>query len=154
MRRLFFWNTFPSFASGPGNFLFDLAIGDGSLPRAPGSVVDNEDTVYQFDAGPALTPEEQVLNDLIFRIGAEPQTRRKHGLVEVPTITGNIDIPVLTLHNLGDLFVPVLNLDASSCSEDQFREECRCHYIETLRSLDSIDCAHGFSGFYRQRRLI
>ena len=30
-----FWNTFPSFASGPGNFLFDLAIGDGTLPRAP-----------------------------------------------------------------------------------------------------------------------
>ena len=27
----------------------------------------------------------------------------------MPTITGDIDIPVLTMHNLGDLFVPVLN---------------------------------------------
>ncbi len=105
----FFWNSFPDNGSGPGNFLFDLAVGDGSLPRAPGSVVDNEDTVYQFDADPALTPEEQDLNNLIFRIGADPQTRRKQGLAQVPTITGDIDIPVLTLHNLGDLFVPVLN---------------------------------------------
>ena len=106
----FFWNSFPDNGSGvPGNFLFDLAVGDGSLPRAPGSAVDNVETVYQFDADPALTPDEQALNDSILRIAAEPQTRRKQGLAQVPTITGDIDIPVLTLHNLGDLFVPVLN---------------------------------------------
>jgi len=105
----FFWNTFPSFASGPGNFLFDLAVGDGSLPRAPGSAVDNIDTVYQFDADPALTAEEEALNQMIFRVAAEPQTRRKQGLAQVPTVTGDIEVPVLTLHNLGDLFVPVLN---------------------------------------------
>jgi pimeloyl-ACP methyl ester carboxylesterase len=105
----FFWNTFPDNGSGPGNFLFDLAVGDGSLPRAPGSAVANVETVYQFDADPALTPDEQELNDSIFRIAAEPQTRRKQGLAQVPTITGDIDVPVMTLHNLGDLFVPVLN---------------------------------------------
>ena len=105
----FFWNTFPNNGSGPGNFLFDLAVGDGSLPRAPGSAVDNVGTVYQFDADPAFTPEEEALNMYIFRIAAEPQTRRKQGLAQVPTITGDIDVPVLTLHNLGDLFVPVLN---------------------------------------------
>jgi pimeloyl-ACP methyl ester carboxylesterase len=105
----FFWNTFPDNGSGPGNFLFDLAVGDGSLPRAPGSAVDNVETVYQFDADPALTPDEQELNNSIFRIAAESQTRRKQGLAQVPTITGDIDVPVMTLHNLGDLFVPVLN---------------------------------------------
>ena len=105
----FFWNTFPDNGSGPGNFLFDLAVGDGSLPRAPGSAVDNVGSVYQFDTDPALTPDEQELNNSIFRIAAEPQTRRKQGLAQVPTITGDITVPVLTLHNLGDLFVPVLN---------------------------------------------
>ena len=105
----FFWNTFPDNGSGPGNFLFDLAVGDGSLSRAPGSVVDNSDTVYQFDTDPTLTPEEQDLNNMIFRTAADPQTRRKQGLAQVPSITGDIDIPVITLHNLGDLFVPVLN---------------------------------------------
>ena len=105
----FFWNTFPDNGSGPGNFLFDLALGDGSLPRAPGSAPDNVDTVYQFDADPALTPAEQELNDLILRVEGAPQTRRKQGLAQVPTVSGDIAMPVLTLHNLGDLFVPVLN---------------------------------------------
>jgi hypothetical protein len=30
-------------------------------------------------------------------------------LSQVPVISGDIDVPVLTLHNLGDLFVPVHN---------------------------------------------
>lgn len=105
----FFWNTFPNFASGPGNFLFDLAIGDGTLPRTPGVGVDNADTVYQFDTDPALSDDEQNFNNAVVRVAADPQGRNPNGLSQVPVISGNIQIPVLTLHNLGDLFVPVLN---------------------------------------------
>jgi pimeloyl-ACP methyl ester carboxylesterase len=105
----FFWNSFPDFASGPGNFLFDLAVGDGTLPRTPGVGLDNTDTVYQFDTDPALTAEEEAFNQDIFRISADAQGRHKEGLAQVPTISGDISIPVLTLHNLGDLFVPVHN---------------------------------------------
>lgn len=103
-----FWNSIPS-ATGGGNFLFELGLGDGSLPRAPGSATQNVNTIYQFDNDPSLTPAEQDLNDNIARISAEPQTRRSNGLAQVPRISGDIGIPVLTLHNLGDLFVPVLN---------------------------------------------
>jgi pimeloyl-ACP methyl ester carboxylesterase len=105
----FFWNTFPEFATGPGNFLFDLALGDGTLPRTPGVGLDNADTVYQFDSDPNLTPDEQALNDSVVRVSADRQGRGSSGLSQVPVITGDIGIPVLTLHNLGDLFVPVLN---------------------------------------------
>jgi hypothetical protein len=105
----FFWNTVPEFASGPGNFLFDLGTTDGTLVRSPGVAVDNSDAVYQFDSDPELTPAEEELNAYIFRITADPQGRHKQGLAQVPVISGDIDIPVLTLHNLGDLFVPVLN---------------------------------------------
>jgi hypothetical protein len=105
----FFWNTFPDFATGPGNFLFDLGIGDGTLPRTPGVGVDNADTVYQFDNDPNLSPEEQALNDYVVRVAADPQGRNPNGLSQVPVISGDINIPVLTLHNLGDLFVPILN---------------------------------------------
>jgi acetyl esterase/lipase len=105
----FFWNTFPSFATGPGNFLFDLAFGDGTLPRTPGVGVDNADTVYQFDSDPNLSPSEQDLNDNIVRVSADPNGRGSSGISQVPVVTGDIGIPVLTLHNLGDLFVPVLN---------------------------------------------
>jgi hypothetical protein len=105
----FFWNTFPDFATGPGNFLFDLAFGDGTLPRTPGVGVDNAETVYQFDANPALTPDEQALNDEIVRVEADPNGRTEEGLSQVPIIDGDISIPVLSLHNLGDLFVPFHN---------------------------------------------
>ncbi len=104
----FFWNTFPAFATGPGNFLFDLGTGDGTLPCAPGVGVDNSDVVYPFDLDPSLSPEEQAFNDGVVRVTADPQAR-VGGLRQVPQVTGNIGIPVLTLHNLGDLFVPFLN---------------------------------------------
>ena len=105
----FFWNSFPDFATGPGNFLFDLGTGDGTLPRAPGVAIDNSQTVYQFDGDPALTPAEQALNDGIVRVAPDPGTRLEEGLSQVPVVNGDIDIPVLTLHNLGDLFVPFHN---------------------------------------------
>jgi len=105
----FFWNTFADFESGPGNFLFDLAIGDGTLPRTPGVGVDNSDTVYQFDTDPSLSTEEENFNNDVVRVAADPQGRNPNGLSQVPVISGDIQIPVLTLHNLGDLFVPVLN---------------------------------------------
>jgi dienelactone hydrolase len=104
----FFWNTFPAFASGPGNFLFDLGTGDGTLPRAPGVGIDNSDVVYQFDNNPNLSAQEQAFNDGVVRVTADPQGQ-KGGLAQVPRISGDIGIPVLTLHNLGDLFVPVRN---------------------------------------------
>ncbi len=103
-----FWNSIPT-ATGPGNFLFNLGLGDGTLPRAPGVAVDNIGVIYQFDEDPALTPAERLLNDTIVRVSADPQGPAPNGLAQVPVIQGDIDIPVLTLHNLGDLFVPVLN---------------------------------------------
>ena len=70
---------------------------------------DNHDVVYQFDTDPALTLDETTFNDNVFRIMADPQARNPNGLAQVPVITGDIRVPVLTLHNLGDLFVPVHN---------------------------------------------
>ena len=105
----FFWNTFPEFATGPGNFLFDLGTSDGTLVRSPGVAVDNYNVEYQFDTDSAIMPDEQEFNDNIFRQMADPQARNRNGLAQVPVVTGDIRAPVLTLHNLGDLFVPVHN---------------------------------------------
>lgn len=89
-----------------GDFLFGLGTGDGTLPRQPGVAIDNTETVYQFDADPALTPDEQALNDSVLRVAADPQGRHRNGLSNVPPVNGNITIPVLSIHTLGDLFVP------------------------------------------------
>ncbi|HDH03388.1 MAG TPA: phthalyl amidase [Actinobacteria bacterium] len=104
-----FWNTFPEFATGPGNFLFDLGLGDGSVGWNPRVVVDNTDAVYQFDTDPALSAEEQAFNDNVVRVAAGAKARVKFSNAPVPIVNGDPAMPVLTLHNLGDLFVPILN---------------------------------------------
>lgn len=96
-----FWNGVA------GDFLFGvLAGGDGTLPRSPGQIIDNTDTVYQFDTDPNLTSVEQFVNDEILRVAADKSGRHPNGLANAPVVSGDINIPVLTLHTLGDLFVP------------------------------------------------
>ena len=65
--------------------------------------------VYQFDTDPAPTPAEVAFNEDVVRITQDPQARHRNGLDPVPPTTGDLRIPMLTLHNLGDLFVPFLN---------------------------------------------
>ncbi len=95
-----YWNGFA------GDFLFSFGILDGTVPNSPGVVVDNTDTIFQFDTDPALTQAEQALNESVLRVAQEPQGRVKNGMANVPIVNGDIHIPVLTLHTLGDLFVP------------------------------------------------
>ena len=95
-----FWNGVA------GDFLFGLGVGDGTLPRQPGVAVQNSDVTYQFDTLAALSPAEVVFNNTVQRVTADPQARRRNGLANVTPTTGDLRIPMLTLHTLGDLFVP------------------------------------------------
>jgi pimeloyl-ACP methyl ester carboxylesterase len=91
----------------PGDFLFGLSAGtDGTLPRQPGQALDNSDVVYQFDTNPALSAAETSFNSSVQRLVADPQARRRDGIANVTPTTGNLHIPMVTLHTLGDLFVP------------------------------------------------
>jgi pimeloyl-ACP methyl ester carboxylesterase len=88
------------------NFLFTLWFGDGTLDVAPGVVAGNTDTVYQLDADVALSPDEIALNEAVLRVAKDPQGVHPNGLGNIPTVSGTPSIPVITLHTLGDLFVP------------------------------------------------
>lgn len=106
----YFWNTFPAFQTAPGNFLFDLGATDGTLVGRPGVVVDNTDVTYHLDTDlDTLSSDELAFNDEVVRVEADRSARSARGLSNVPTISGDISVPVLTLHNLGDLFVPFHN---------------------------------------------
>jgi hypothetical protein len=90
-----------------GAFVFDFRAAGTGGGRS------NVDTVYQFDGDPALTPEEKAFNDEIVRVGAAPQFVHPNGLgvmpqldARSPDISGDIGIPVLSTHTLGELFVP------------------------------------------------
>src|SRR6266481_2296359 len=90
-----------------GNFLFTVGVQGGDLGVAPGNVQDNSTTVYQIDSNPALSPDELALNAAVLRVTQDPQGRHPNGLANIPPILGNFKIPVLTLHTIGDLFVPI-----------------------------------------------
>jgi pimeloyl-ACP methyl ester carboxylesterase len=122
----YFWNTIPSFASGPGNFLFDVAIGDGGVAGGPAPAADNTETVYQFDLDPALSPEETAFNAEVIRVEANPEARKTRGRSVAPVLDGDITVPVLSLHNLGDLFVPFHNQIVYA---EKVAEERRSHLL-------------------------
>jgi hypothetical protein len=94
-----------SFASW-ANFLFTVGVTGGDIGVAPGNVQDNSDTVYQIDALPALSSDEVDLNAAVLRIAQDPQGRHPNGIANIPFISGNLPIPVISIHTIGDLFVP------------------------------------------------
>jgi pimeloyl-ACP methyl ester carboxylesterase len=68
-----------------------------------GIAVDNMDRVFQLDDDPAISPEEQALNNGIERIASDGEFDFEDVMFPVH---GNIEIPVLSLHAIGDFFVP------------------------------------------------
>ncbi|HSK95282.1 MAG TPA: hypothetical protein VK891_01585 [Euzebyales bacterium] len=103
-----YWNSIPSDA-GDGNFLFALGLGDGTVAGKPGTVPDNIGVKYQLDLDPALSLREAKFNLRIERVRGDWLLRHSPRLNPIPVVTGRIEAPVLTLHNLGDLFVPFHN---------------------------------------------
>lgn len=89
--------------------LFSFAGADGTVDGiVSGNIYDNTDRAYQLDADPAVSAEEQAFNDTILRVARDPGVNPRQFLrvSRVPIITGRIDIPVVSVHTTGDLFVP------------------------------------------------
>lgn len=93
-----------------GNFVIDFGtLGPDDpigVPGVVGNFIDNMDVIYQFDSDPTLSAEEQALNEAILRVAGDPQARKPDGLKNMPIAEGKITMPVLSMHELGDLFVP------------------------------------------------
>jgi hypothetical protein len=99
-----FWNT----ATNSGlPFLFGVYPGTngGTIGVEDGNVTSNRTTWYELDNHWLPTWDEIKLNLTALRVGrtAEPSP----DLTGVPKIYGDPRIPVLSLHNIGDLFVPL-----------------------------------------------
>jgi hypothetical protein len=101
-----YWNSFgfPPLTSIP--FLFGVypGLSGGTIGVADGNVVDNRHTIYQLDGDPRLTGEERRLNATVLRVAATAEA--SEDLTGIPAVKGDPRIPVLSLHGLGDLFVP------------------------------------------------
>ena len=92
------------------DLLFSLGTNDGSIPAVTHglSIVSNIGRVYQLDHDPRLSPQEKQLNRRAVRFRADPNANppRFIDLELVPKLTGNLHVPTVSLHTLGDLFVP------------------------------------------------
>jgi len=85
-----FWNGVA------GDFMFGtLGLLGQPLPA------ENAGVTYQFDTDPALSTSEASFNATVQRVTSVASERRKY-----TPVTGNLRIPMLTLHTLGDLFSP------------------------------------------------
>ncbi|MFB9237747.1 hypothetical protein ACFFWC_19665 [Plantactinospora siamensis] len=84
------------------DFLFSIATTDGgdSPAQRPGQLATNVLTRYRPDApAPVNATVRRVLPENLWQ-------RLSPGLTQVPRISGRPGAPVLSLHDLGDLFVP------------------------------------------------
>ncbi len=91
------------------DFLFGFNGSGGDVSGiVSGNLYDNIGKVYQFDADPSLTDEEKAFNENIARIAKDKGVNPKIGLKlqRIPEIHGRLAIPVVSMHTLGDLFVP------------------------------------------------
>jgi len=89
--------------------LFSFSGADGTVDGVvSGNLYDNTDRVFQLDADAALTPEEAAFNQEILRIAREEGVNPPAGLRvrRIPVMTGRLDVPVVSTHTTGDLFVP------------------------------------------------
>jgi len=83
-------------------------MGDGNGIFA-GQVVDTRAIEYQLDEDPALSAEEIDFNASVFRVDGDflaHNPLRPDGVRAMPILWGRFEVPVVTLHGLGDLWVP------------------------------------------------
>ncbi|SDR97019.1 hypothetical protein SAMN05216198_0879 [Halopseudomonas litoralis] len=68
----------------------------------------NEDQVYRWTSDSEPTGDELTFNENIPRVSADEDANlmREDGVRWIPLIQGDFDVPVLTLHTLGDFYVP------------------------------------------------
>jgi pimeloyl-ACP methyl ester carboxylesterase len=106
-----YWNGFGFAPLTHIPFLFGLypGLNGGTLGFANGSVAGNEHALYKFSDQPVrMLPKEIALNRSVLRVPVTA-TSSADALspAELPAIQGDPGIPVLSIHGIGDLFVPI-----------------------------------------------
>ncbi|GGM12677.1 alpha/beta hydrolase [Deinococcus aerophilus] len=103
--------------------VFDLGFSVGSLQNAVLSTGGSDGTLtgilaknyygnkgvtYRWTTDATPTPAEVAFNNLILRVEADAAANpaRSGALRWLPRVNGEINVPVLTLHTLGDFYVP------------------------------------------------
>ncbi len=84
---------------------FALLVADPELKSVPARAATNDNVSYAIELGLGLTAE--AINAGIVRQKADPDARNAEKHPDAVPTSGKISVPLLTLHDTGDLFVPV-----------------------------------------------
>ncbi len=122
------------------NLLFGLLMNwspqlDGVLSR---NGVDTRNVVYRFSN--IADANSVAFNSRVFRVSPEPEANplQPRGLRWVPKAAGQLEAPVLSLHTLGDLTVP---LSAQQEYRERVRNSGRDHLLVQRVVRDSGHCS-------------
>lgn len=102
-----YWSSFGFAPLTTVPFLFGVypGLSGGTQGIAEGNLSDNRFTRYRIENGYGpLTAAERALNRSVLRV--TPTAAPSRGLDGVPKVFGDPRVPVLSLHDIGDLFVP------------------------------------------------
>ena len=91
------------------NIVFSSGGGDGTINGIlDRNLYDNTDRVYRWTTDENPTAAELAFNEQIERVSADAgvNSRRDDGVRWIPRVEGDFDVPVMTMHTLGDLYVP------------------------------------------------
>ena len=118
-------------------------------PAPANAVAQNADTVYEVDAGLAATSDE--INSGITRVQSNPAYQDPELYPEFAPATGEIAVPLLTIHGTGDLFVPIhleqqyrRLVDAAGSGDLLVQRaiarsgHCMFSYVERTRAFDDL----------------
>ena len=106
---LAYWNSFGFAPLSNVPFLFGLYPGltGGGIGFLPGNVTDNTSTFYKFSTAPGHSdPVSRQLNSQVLRVSRTVPFNTDPTTTELPDVTGTPGVPVVSVHGLGDLFVP------------------------------------------------
>jgi hypothetical protein len=103
----------PIFAEGFRTSLQSVVLGTGGGDGRISGILakpltGNQGVRYNVDGQPGQSAEEREFNRSILRVIGHPPANglREDGLRWIPVINGEFDVPVVSIHTLGDLYVP------------------------------------------------
>jgi hypothetical protein len=106
-----YWDSFGFAPLTQVPFLFGLypGLNGGTLGFANGSVAGNEHTFYTFSDDPLNQLRQEIaLNRTVLRVPVTASSSADAlSPAELPAVIGDPEIPVLSVHGIGDLFVPL-----------------------------------------------
>jgi hypothetical protein len=104
-----FWDSFGFAPLTNVPFLFGLypGLNGGGIGFLPGNVTDNTSTFYNFSTRPGHSdPVSRALNTQVLRVARSVPFSTDPTATELPDVTGTPEVPVVSVHGIGDLFVP------------------------------------------------